>query len=128
MQQAMTEGQQEGGYVLTKSPLFTLLLSAAAAGLTRDDEDDWNQYGYAACTTAAGTSARQRAGSPLVRLSNGGRLTRRLDVVYAGALPHVAQFDPVLKQLAQYRLFPVFPHTDGQGIRPFLKHYRCHRR
>lgn len=56
---------------LTKSLLFTLLLSAAAVQASTRDEIErlWNPqgYGYAACTTGSRhVSQDSKAGSPLV--------------------------------------------------------------
>lgn len=79
---------------LTKSLLFTLLLSAAAVQASTRDEIErlWNPQGMATqpAQPAAGTSARQQSRLPAGSVSvMAGRLTRRLEggAVYAGALP-----------------------------------------
>ncbi|GHM57416.1 hypothetical protein ECZU51_60860 [Escherichia coli] len=119
---------------LTKSLLFTLLLSAAAVQASTRDEIErlWNPRVWLRSLHnrqqhVSRQQSRLPAGSASVMA---GRLTRRLEggAVYAGHCPYCHQFDPVLKQLAQQYGFSVFPTPDGQGIRPFLKHYRCHRR
>lgn len=119
---------------LTKSLLFTLLLSAAAVQASTRDEIErlWNPQGMATqpAQPAAGTSARTAKPAPRwFRLSNGRQVNLadwKVVLFMQGHCPYCHQFDPVLKQLAQQYGFSVFSYTlDGQGIRPFLKHYRA---
>lgn len=127
-QQAMMEGQQEGGLSLTKSLLFTLLLSAAAVQASTRDEIErlWNPQGMATqpAQPAAGTSARTAKPAPRwFRLSNGRQVNLadwKVVLFMQGHCPYCHQFDPVLKQLAQQYGFSVFSYTlDGQGDTAF---------
>ncbi len=127
-QQAMMEGQQEADMSLTKSLLFTLLLSAAAVQASTQDEIErlWNPQGMATqpAQPAAGTSARTAKPAPRwFRLSNGRQVNLadwKVVLFMQGHCPYCHQFDPVLKQLAQQYGFSVFPYTlDGQGDTAF---------
>ncbi len=112
---------------LTKSLLFTLLLSAAAVQASTRDEIErlWNPQGMAAqpAQPAADTSARtdktEKPAPRWFRLSNGRQVNLadwKVVLFMQGHCPYCHQFDPVLKQLAQQYGFSVFPYTlDGQG-------------
>ena len=94
---------------LTKSLLFTLLLSAAAVQASTRDEIErlWNPQGMATqpAQPAAGTSARTAKPAPRwFRLSNGRQVNLadwKVVLFMQGHCPYCHQFDPVLKQLAQ---------------------------
>ncbi len=116
---------------LTKSLLFTLLLSAAAVQASTRDEIErlWNPQGMAAqpAQPAADTSARtdktEKPAPRWFRLSNGRQVNLadwKVVLFMQGHCPYCHQFDPVLKQLAQQYGFSVFPYTlDGQGDTAF---------
>lgn len=113
---------------LTKSLLFTLLLSAAAVQASTRDEIErlWNPQGMATqpAQPAAGTSARTAKPAPRwFRLSNGRQVNLadwKVVLFMQGHCPYCHQFDPVLKQLAQQYGFSVFSYTlDGQGDTAF---------
>ncbi|WP_072257216.1 conjugal transfer protein TraF, partial [Escherichia coli] len=101
---------------LTKSLLFTLLLSAAAVQASTRDEIErlWNPQGMATqpAQPAAGTSARTAKPAPRwFRLSNGRQVNLadwKVVLFMQGHCPYCHQFDPVLKQLAQQYGFSVF--------------------
>uniref|UniRef100_UPI0013EB95A8 conjugal transfer protein TraF n=1 Tax=Escherichia coli TaxID=562 RepID=UPI0013EB95A8 len=103
---------------LTKSLLFTLLLSAAAVQASTRDEIErlWNPQGMATqpAQPAAGTSARTAKPAPRwFRLSNGRQVNLadwKVVLFMQGHCPYCHQFDPVLKQLAQQYGFSVFPY------------------
>ncbi|MBB6752498.1 type-F conjugative transfer system pilin assembly thiol-disulfide isomerase TrbB [Escherichia coli] len=110
---------------LTKSLVFTLLLSAAAvqASTLNEIERLWNPQGMAA-QPAADTSARTEKSAPRwFRLSNGTQVNLadwKVVLFMQGRCPYCHQFDPVLKQLALQYGFSVFPYTlDGQGDTAF---------
>ncbi|WP_396015058.1 type-F conjugative transfer system pilin assembly thiol-disulfide isomerase TrbB [Escherichia coli] len=113
---------------LTKSLLFTLLLSAAAVQASTRDEIErlWNPQGMATqpAQPAAGTSARTAKPAPRwFRLSNGRQVNLadwKVVLFMQGHCPYCHQFAPVLKQLAQQYGFSVFSYTlDGQGDTAF---------
>lgn len=113
---------------LTKSLLFTLLLSAAAVQASTRDEIErlWNPQGMATqpAQPAAGTSARTAKPAPRwFRLSNGRQVNLadwKVVLFMQGHCPYCHQFDPILKQLAQQYGFSVFSYTlDGQGDTAF---------
>ena len=113
---------------LTKSLLFTLLLSAAAVQASTRDEIErlWDPQGMAAqpAQPAAGTSARTEKPAPRwFRLSNGSQVNLadwKVVLFMQGHCPYCHQFDPVLKQLAERHGFSVFPYTlDGRGDEAF---------
>ncbi|HCL7356641.1 TPA: type IV secretion system DNA-binding domain-containing protein, partial [Escherichia coli] len=103
---------------LTKSLLFTLLLSAAAVQASTRDEIErlWNPQGMATqpAQPAAGTSARTAKPAPRwFRLSNGRQVNLadwKVVLFMQGHCPYCHQFDPVLKQLAQQYGFSVFSY------------------
>ncbi len=90
---------------LTKSLLFTLLLSAAAVQASTRDEIErlWNPQGMATqpAQPAAGTSARTAKPAPRwFRLSNGRQVNLadwKVVLFMQGHCPYCHQFDPVLK-------------------------------
>ncbi|TJS75427.1 type-F conjugative transfer system pilin assembly thiol-disulfide isomerase TrbB, partial (plasmid) [Escherichia coli] len=88
---------------LTKSLVFTLLLSAAAvqASTLNEIERLWNPQGMAA-QPAADTSARTEKSAPRwFRLSNGTQVNLadwKVVLFMQGRCPYCHQFDPVLKQ------------------------------
>lgn len=116
---------------LTKSLLFTLLLSVAAVQASTRDEIErlWNPQGMAAqpAQPAADTSARtdktEKPAPRWFRLSNGRQVNLadwKVVLFMQGHCPYCHQFDPVLKQLALQYGFSVFPYTlDGQGDTAF---------
>ncbi|EFB3463091.1 type-F conjugative transfer system pilin assembly thiol-disulfide isomerase TrbB [Escherichia coli] len=113
---------------LTKSLLFTMLLSAAAVQASTRDEIErlWNPQGMATqpAQPAAGTSTRTAKPAPRwFRLSNGRQVNLadwKVVLFMQGHCPYCHQFDPVLKQLAQQYGFSVFSYTlDGQGDTAF---------
>ena len=113
---------------LTKSLLFTLLLTAAAVQASTRDEIErlWNPQGMAAqpAQPAAGTSARTEKPAPRwFRLSNGRQVNLadwKVVLFMQGHCPYCHKFDPVLKSLAQQVGFGVMAYTiDGQGDAAF---------
>ena len=114
---------------LTKSLLFTLLLSAAAVQASTRDEIErlWNPQGMAVqpAQPAADTSARTEKPAPRwFRLSNGRQVNLadwKVVLFMQGHCPYCHQFDPVLKQLAQQYGFSVFSY----GVEPVDRGESC---